>query len=94
MGWLIACPHHKTGIFGFVIFFGALFYQPVINGKNEQLNFLKKTLTFFRFKFEKSSFFKGFSYNIELNLGYQLLFFYVFNVYVIHIFLLALREIL
>jgi hypothetical protein len=53
MAWLIACPHHKTGIFGFALFFGALFYQPTINGKNEQLNFLKKTLTFFRFKLKK-----------------------------------------
>lgn len=75
MAWLIACPHHKTGIFGFAIFFGALFYQPIINGKNEQLNFLKKTATLFRFKFKKATFFKGFNYNIEINLAYQLLFF-------------------
>jgi hypothetical protein len=75
MAWLIVCPHHKTGIFGLLLFFLAILQQPVINGKNEQLNFLKKTLTFLNIKFKRVNFFKGFSFNIELNLAYQLIFF-------------------
>lgn len=52
-----------------------LFFQPTINGKNEQLNFLKKTLFFFKLKVKRNSFYKGFSFNIELNIFYQLIFF-------------------
>jgi len=32
MAWLIACPHHKTGIFGLIFFFFVLFFQPNIHG--------------------------------------------------------------
>jgi hypothetical protein len=52
-----------------------LFFQPTINGKNEQLNFLKKTLFFLKVKVKRNSFYKGFSFNIELNIFYQLIFF-------------------
>lgn len=31
MAWLIACPHHTTGILGLVFFFVSLFFQPNIN---------------------------------------------------------------
>jgi hypothetical protein len=44
MAWLIACPHHKTGIFGLVYFFFVLFYQPNLHGTTDQNNFNKKTL--------------------------------------------------
>jgi len=33
MSWLIACPHHKTGIFGLIFFFVVLFFQPNIQYK-------------------------------------------------------------
>lgn len=75
MAWLIVCPHHKTGIFGLLFFFIILFFQPTINGKNEQLNFLKKTLFFLKIKIKRNTFFKGFSHNIELNIFYQLIYF-------------------
>lgn len=32
MAWLIVCPHHKTGIFGLLYFFFALFHQPTLHG--------------------------------------------------------------
>ena len=42
MAWLIACPYHKTGVFGLLLLFFLLFYQPVIHGTNEQNNYAKK----------------------------------------------------
>lgn len=32
MAWLLACPHHKTGLFGLVFLFGALYFQPNLHG--------------------------------------------------------------
>ena len=48
MAWLIACPYHKTGVFGLLLLFFLLFYQPVIHGTNEQNNFSKKNVIFLK----------------------------------------------
>jgi len=68
MAWLIACPHHKTGIFGLIYFFLILFYQPVLHGTTEQDNYNKKTLMFFKWKLKTSNFFSGSYINLEMNL--------------------------
>jgi len=38
MAWLILCPHHKTGVFGLVLFFIVLYYQPVIHNMSYRAN--------------------------------------------------------
>lgn len=35
MAWLLACPHHKTGIFGLLFLFGALYFQPNLHGMSD-----------------------------------------------------------
>jgi len=71
MAWLIACPHHKTGIFGLIFYFFVLFYQPFLHGSNDQNNYNKKILLFTKYKLKKLFFF-NFSYvNLELNIYHQ-----------------------
>jgi hypothetical protein len=55
MAWLIVCPHHKTGIFGLLLFFFLLFHQPVLHGTTEQNNYLKRTLTGMKFKLNRNT---------------------------------------
>jgi len=71
MAWLIACPHHKTGIFGLVYFFFVLFYQPNLHGTTDQNNFNKKTLLIMNSKLKCSKFFSGCYINLEINLFHQ-----------------------
>jgi len=71
MAWLIACPHHKTGIFGLIFFFFVLFHQPTLHGVSEQNNYLKRSLLFLRKKLGKSSFYASSYTNQEINLYYQ-----------------------
>ena len=75
MAWLIACPHHKTGIFGLIFFFFILFFQPVINGTNELNNYNKKKVLFFNYKIKRKSFFNQFTLNSEINLYFQFFYF-------------------
>ena len=35
MAWLLACPYHKTGIFGLLFFIGALYFQPNLHGMSD-----------------------------------------------------------
>jgi hypothetical protein len=35
MAWLLACPYHKTGIFGLLFFIGALYLQPNLHGMSD-----------------------------------------------------------
>jgi len=46
MAWLIVCPHHKTGIFGLLLFFLLLFFQPVLHGCTDDNEYYKRSLTF------------------------------------------------
>lgn len=75
MAWLIACPHHKTGIFGLIFFFFILFFQPIINGVNELNGFNKKNFLFLNAKLKRKSYFNQFSLNSEINLYFQFFYF-------------------
>jgi len=35
MAWLLACPYHKTGLFGLVFFLSALYLQPNLHGMGD-----------------------------------------------------------
>ncbi len=71
MAWLIVCPHHKTGIFGLLFFFIALFYQPSLHGYTH-FNFqTKKKLLFLKYKLQKNTIFSNFYFVSELNLYHQ-----------------------
>lgn len=72
MAWLIACPHHKTGIFGLLFFFFVLFHQPTLHGVNEQNNYFKRSLLFLRKKLNKLNFYISSYTNQEINLYYQI----------------------
>jgi len=72
MAWLIACPYHKTGLFGIGFFFVVLFYQPTLHGTADQENFNKKPLLFMKWKLNNSSFFSGSYLNLEINLYHQI----------------------
>jgi len=72
MAWLIACPFHKTGIFGLIFFFFILYFQPNLHGTTEQNNYNKKILSFFSSKFKRNNFFVSSVISIETNLFYQL----------------------
>lgn len=75
MAWLIACPHHKTGIFGLIFFFFILFFQPTINGINELNNFNKKKILLLNVKLKKKSYFNQIIFNSEINLYFQFFYF-------------------
>lgn len=72
MAWLIACPHHKTGIFGLLFYFFILFYQPVLHGTSEFNNYNKRTLLFVKRKFNRNNFFAASYINLEMNLYHQI----------------------
>lgn len=76
MAWLIACPFHKTGIFGLIFFFFILYFQPNLHGTSEQNNYNKKILTIFLGKFKRHSFFVNSTISLESNLYHQLSFFF------------------
>ena len=75
MAWLIACPHHKTGIFGLIFFFFIIFFQPNINGSNETNFYSKKVLLFLNFKLKKKSYFSQNYFNSEINIYFQFFYF-------------------
>jgi len=73
MGWLIVCPHHKTGIFGLLYFFFVLFHQPTLHGVSEYNLYRKKKVlltTFFSIG-RKKNFLKNSYSNSELNVYFQ-----------------------
>ena len=72
MAWLIACPHHKTGIFGLLFYFFVLFFQPVLHGTTEQNNYNKRTLLFVKSKLKRYNFFAAQYVNLEMNLYHQM----------------------
>lgn len=72
MAWLIACPFHKTGIFGLLFFFFVLYFQPNLQGTTEQNGYGKKVLSLFGRKFKRTSFFTGAYSTLEANLYHQL----------------------
>jgi quinol-cytochrome oxidoreductase complex cytochrome b subunit len=72
MAWLIACPHHKTGIFGLLFYFFILFYQPVLHGTSEFNNYNKRTLLFVKRKLNRNNFFAASYINLEMNLYHQI----------------------
>ena len=54
MAWLIVCPHHKTGIFGLLLFFFLLFHQPALHGTSELNCYFKRSLTGVKYKLNKN----------------------------------------
>lgn len=71
MAWLIVCPHHKTGIFGLVFFFFALFHQPTLHGFNEQNLYYRRKLLFTFNRVKRRKFYKNMFFNVELNIFFQ-----------------------
>lgn len=71
MGWLIVCPHHKTGIFGLVYFFFILFHQPTLHGSGEAALYSKKKLLWNSFFIGKTNFFRNSTINVEINIFFQ-----------------------
>jgi quinol-cytochrome oxidoreductase complex cytochrome b subunit len=72
MAWLIACPFHRTGIFGLLFFFFVLFFQPNIHSNSEQNYYSKLNLTLLTFKFKKPFIFSPITLSTEFNLFYQI----------------------
>jgi hypothetical protein len=71
MAWLIACPYHKTGIFGLIFFFFVLFFQPALHGISEQNSYSKKTLLFLKNKFSRLNIYTANYLNSEINTFHQ-----------------------
>ena len=72
MAWLIACPYHKTGIFGLLFFFFVLFFQPALHGTSEQNNYNKKILLFIKRKLNRYNMFTASYFNLEMNIYHQI----------------------
>ena len=53
MAWLIACPHHKVGVFGLLFFFWVLSQQPTLHGVSDSLKYSQKKFLFNNFRFVK-----------------------------------------
>lgn len=75
MAWLIVCPHHKTGIFGLLLFFWVLFQQPSIHGFSHYGFELKKNILFLKKKLKLSFVFHNFYFVSELNVYHQFFYF-------------------
>jgi quinol-cytochrome oxidoreductase complex cytochrome b subunit len=71
MAWLIVCPHHKTGIFGLIFFFFALFHQPTLHGMNEHNLYYRRKLLFTYNRVNRRKFYKNMFFNVELNIFFQ-----------------------
>jgi quinol-cytochrome oxidoreductase complex cytochrome b subunit len=71
MAWLIACPFHKTGIFGLLFFFFILYFQPNLHGTTEQNSYSTKILSALAHTFDRSSFFSGGYLSLESNYYHQ-----------------------
>lgn len=71
MAWLIVCPHHKTGIFGLIFFFFALFHQPTLHGLNEHNLYYRRKLLANSFFIKRRKFYKNSFFNVELNMFFQ-----------------------
>lgn len=71
MAWLVACPFHKTGVFGLLLLFFLLFFQPTLHGVNEQNNFFKKNILFLKNKLNKKNIFANNYFILESNLYHQ-----------------------
>jgi hypothetical protein len=71
MAWLIACPYHKTGVFGLLLLFFLLFFQPTIHGTNEQNNYLKRSVLFLRSKIKRSNAYTSTYFILEANIYHQ-----------------------
>ena len=78
MAWLIVCPHHKTGIFGLLLFFFLLFFQPLLHGSNDQNEYFKRSFSFLSRKVEKQSVLSNNFVLVEHNLYNQLTFYCFF----------------
>ncbi len=76
MAWLIACPFHKTGIFGLLFFFVTLYYQPNLHGVTDQNNFDKKVFVVFSKSSLKKNTFVSYTPTIDSNLYYQTIYFF------------------
>lgn len=76
MAWLIACPFHKTGIFGLLFFFVTLYYQPNLHGVSDQNNFDKKVFVVFSKNSLKKNTFVSYTPTIDSNLYYQIIYFF------------------
>ncbi len=72
MAWLIVCPHHKTGIFGLLFFFFALFHQPTLHGLNEHNLYYRRKLLLNSTLLKRRKFYKNSFFNVELNMFFQL----------------------
>lgn len=72
MAWLIACPHHKTGVFGLIFYFFVLFYQPVLHGTSDQINYNKRVYFIFNYFIKRNRFFPASYFNLELNLYHHI----------------------
>nr|QLI42464.1 cytochrome b [Pseudocohnilembus persalinus] len=72
MAWLIACPYHRTGIFGLLFYFLVLFYQPALHGTTEQNNYNKKVLLFAKQKLNRYNMFVASYFNLEMNIYHQM----------------------
>lgn len=75
MAWLIACPYHKTGIFGLLFFFLVLYYQPALHGTSEQNNYFKRILLVIRKKLNRLNLYVATNLNVEINLYYQFIYY-------------------
>ena len=71
MAWLLVCPFHKTGIFGLILFFFLLYYQPNIRGVKQHFFFIKFLIFFLKYIIVKKNFFWSFSVPIYSNVYYQ-----------------------
>ena len=71
MAWLIACPYHKTGVFGLLLLFFLLFFQPTIHGTNEQNSYMKRSVLFLRNKLKRSNTYVSTYFILEANLFHQ-----------------------
>lgn len=71
MAWLIACPFHKTGIFGLLFFFFILYFQPNLHGVTEQNDYSVKTNNFFFVSTFKKTIQSGTVVSLESNMYHQ-----------------------
>jgi quinol-cytochrome oxidoreductase complex cytochrome b subunit len=74
MAWLIACPYHRIGVFGLVLFFIVLFYQPNIHGASAQDIYSRRVLLTPFSTLRIKNLYNFTRVTEELNLLHQLLF--------------------
>jgi len=74
MAWLIACPYHRIGVFGLIVFFISLYYQPNLHSNSFDENYNRKIVVVTKLGRRSLETYNSYKLSTELNILEQYMF--------------------